>query len=123
MHKASGAEEMQATTHRTMCTVCVFLLKSLHNSGVSHVYLLIAGAGGGELLAGIRRIQISPESRERARDGETSEPLTHHLYNTHIIKIKHTLLFASVLQRSAGVRQTLTMCSLGSRLQSANVSS
>lgn len=57
----------------------LLLFESLHDGGVGHVYLLIAGTGGGELLSGIRRVQVSPQRRQRARDGETSKLQTHHL--------------------------------------------
>lgn len=74
-----------------MC-VCILLFERLHNRGVGYMYLLIAGASGGVFLPGIRRIQISPQRCQRARDGETSKLLAHNLKEG---KEKLSILFAN----------------------------
>ena len=63
------------------CSPCTppVLLEGLGHGGVGHVYLGIGGAGGGELLAAVRHVQVTPQVGQVARHAETTVTQRHHL--------------------------------------------
>lgn len=58
----------QSTSERVQASA--LLLERFGHGGVGDVDLLVIGAGGGELLPGVRRVQVPPEVRQRLGDVE-----------------------------------------------------
>lgn len=57
---------------QTRATLSAVLLERFGHGGVGDVDLLVDGAGGGELLPGVRCVQVPPEVGERLGEAEVA---------------------------------------------------